>query len=261
MENKARISLIINANKNISKILKALDKAKKYFAMLREEGDLILVIPEKEKPFPNTVEENFWYSVINLRANVSLSSSFRDAVKKAKGDYIVLTDLDFSTPLEEIERFLRYLRSGEEVVVASRRMGFSQSHGSWLRVFTEELAYQWTRFLGLTNLTDASSSFRAMDASAAKLLYSQSPYSEETASVEVLLLARKLGLRVVELPTVFRYNQAFNLKDFRNAARFGYRLLIFRLHLFAVKHKNKSFITNRLFSRFPRRRLSSLERR
>ena len=58
--------------------------------------------------------------------NVGKGFSVARGIIKAQGTYILFSDADLSTPIEEIEKFLPVLEDGCDVVIGSRRLKESE---------------------------------------------------------------------------------------------------------------------------------------
>jgi dolichyl-phosphate beta-glucosyltransferase len=130
----------------------------------------------------------------------------------AKGEIVLFTDMDQSTPIDQIEKFLAIFRKDYDVVIGSRkgREGASlirkaMAYGfSFLRSIILRLPYK-----------DTQCGFKAFRREAARDIFRKMKiFNKEMktkgASVtagfdlEVLYLARKLGLKVAEVPVEWR---------------------------------------------------------
>ena len=126
---------------------------------------------------------------------------------KAKGEIVLFSDMDQATPINQIEKFFTKFDNGYDIVIGSRtgRKGASLIRKSmafgfaFLRTIILRLPYR-----------DTQCGFKAFRQGAAKKIFTKMKiYSEKTkfkgASVtagfdlELLYLARKLGLKVAEV--------------------------------------------------------------
>lgn len=119
------------------------------------------------------------------------------------GDIIVMMDADGSMSAKEIPTLIEALESGADLVKGSRFMSFGYSEDMNI---TRKIGNRF--FLGLVNwlcyggYTDLCYGFAAFRKSAIKKLH---PYLKSTnfeIETEIFIKARKLGLNVVEVPSI-----------------------------------------------------------
>lgn len=136
----------------------------------------------------------------------------RAGVNAAKGEVILFTDMDQSTPINQIEKFWPYFDKGYDVVIGSRgqtRQGFSLLRRLGSSVF--RLVRQV--FL-LKNIIDTQCGFKGFKVKVAKDLFRRLlifKKMEETSGwrvgafdVELLFVAEKRGYRIKEVPVEWR---------------------------------------------------------
>ncbi len=129
-------------------------------------------------------------------------------ILKAKGNIILFSDMDQSTPIDQIEKFLPKFNSGAEVVIGSRNGRPGQTY------IRKIMAYGWV-FLRTLILRlpykDTQCGFKAFKKEAANEIFKRMQVFNEkrlerSAAVnagfdlEILYIARKLKLKVVEVP-------------------------------------------------------------
>lgn len=126
----------------------------------------------------------------------------RQGVLAARGDAVFFTDADLSTPVEEIEKGLAGLEAGCPVVIASRRhpesvIALSQGPGR------EAIGRAFNLFVrGLLSLPfyDTQCGFKCFTGAAAREIFSLARVDGFAFDVETIVIARRLGYRVREIP-------------------------------------------------------------
>lgn len=132
-------------------------------------------------------------------------------VFKAKGEIVLFTDMDQATPLNQIEKFLPKFEEGYDIVIGSRhgREGYS--------MIRKIMAYG---FMSLRKLIlnlpyiDTQCGFKAFKHNVAEEIFKRMKIFNDKAKIqgaavtagfdlEVLYIARKLGLKVSEIPVVW----------------------------------------------------------
>lgn len=134
-------------------------------------------------------------------------------VRVARGDYVLLTDLDLSTPLTDLSRLARAIHEGAEMAIGSRVLAGS--------VVQDAPAYR--KHLGrgfnltvraLTGLSfgDTQCGFKLLATAAARELLAVQTCPGWAYDVELLMRARLAGLHVVEVPVTYVHDRRSQMK-------------------------------------------------
>ena len=138
-------------------------------------------------------------------------------------DALVLMDADGSMSAEEIPRFVEALAKGTDIAKGSRFIKGGGTHDmSALRRFGNTIMTSVVNFMVCSNYTDLCYGFVALNR---KAIHALAPILESNnfeIETELFIKAKKLGLNVVEIPSVEykRKNGKSNLKTFRD----GYKI-------------------------------------
>ena len=128
----------------------------------------------------------------------------RTGMRRASGGIIFFMDADLSVPLAHVAPFVAHLTAHPEVaaVIGNRRHPESvlTKRQHFLRERAGRLFNRAVRGLGLSVSKDTQCGFKAFRRAAAGEIFSRARIDGFAFDTEVLLLARKLGLRVDELP-------------------------------------------------------------
>lgn len=132
-------------------------------------------------------------------------------IMKAKGEIVLFTDMDQSTPINQVEKLLPLFKKGFEVVIGSRgqkRAGFSllrQLASSTFRLIRQT-------FL-LKGIIDTQCGFKAFSNRVAKDLFRRllifkkgkkvKGWRVGAWDVELLFVAQKRGYRIAEVPVMW----------------------------------------------------------
>jgi dolichyl-phosphate beta-glucosyltransferase len=124
---------------------------------------------------------------------------------QARGELILFTDADLSTPIEELEKLLLLAREGYQIVIASRALSGSEikKRQSWLREHLGKGFNLLVRWLVLRGYKDTQCGFKLFQKGAAKAIFSRLQIGGFAFDVEALLLAEQLGLSVGQVPVVW----------------------------------------------------------
>jgi dolichyl-phosphate beta-glucosyltransferase len=123
---------------------------------------------------------------------------------RATGELVFYMDADLSVPLAEVPGFVRYFEEHPEaeVLVGNRqhresRITLAQA---WLRRSMGQTFNLVLGSLGLAAFRDTQCGFKAFRHAAARAIFERQEIDGFAFDVEVLLLARKLGLHIKDLP-------------------------------------------------------------
>ena len=147
----------------------------------------------------------------------------RTGMLAATGEYIFYMDADLSVPLRDVDRFVEYLRTHPEadVLLGNRQHPESKIvlEQSWLRRRMGQTFNLILRQLALAGVQDTQCGFKGFRRPAANAIFSRQRLDGFAFDVEVLLLARKLGLTVVDLPVEWRNSPESKVHMIRDSVR------------------------------------------
>lgn len=145
------------------------------------------------------------FRIVRLDANHGKGYAVKAGVLASAGQAILFTDADLSTPIEELDKFLPRLDEGYDVVIGSRALP-----GCDIRVrqaaSREAMGKLFNRLVRLSVMKgcpDTQCGFKAFRRAAAMDLFSRLRTKGFSFDVELLLLARKAGYRIAEVPVVW----------------------------------------------------------
>ena len=175
----------------------------------REYADKVVVCDDGSSDLTGAIAEALGAEVIRHEGNcgygVALQSLF-DKARELEADVLVTLDADGQHMVEEIPSLVKPVLQGEaDVVIGSRLLHEHRGEqtGPWYRRAGIKLITKVSNVASELRLKDAQSGFRGYNCHALNCL----SVSEENmgASVEILLQARKYGLRVKEVAASCNY--------------------------------------------------------
>lgn len=137
-------------------------------------------------------------------------------VLAAQGEYILFTDMDQATPIEEVDKLLPFFDQKFDVVIGSRN---SKRRGApWTRLLMARgMMFLRTFVVGIKGITDTQCGFKMFRKAAAQKLFSKiqklhqgfQKVSGSSVSagfdVEILYLAQKMRYKIKEVPVNWLY--------------------------------------------------------
>lgn len=165
--------------------------------------------------------------VITLAHNRGKGAAVRVGMLEAEGDRALLTDVDLSTPLDDVLTLAAALDEGADVALGSRALPESQ-------VLVRQPAYRELMGKGFnallrlgTGLTihDTQCGFKLFDLERARTLFELQRVDGFAFDAEICVLAHRHGLRVVELPVRWTNDRRTHVALIRSSARMALDLL------------------------------------
>lgn len=168
--------------------------------------------------------------------------SVRNGVLQAKGDIVLFTDADLSSPIEEAAKLLRALDDGADIAIGSR----------WLRAETQTQRQPLHRqlfgrvFNLLLRLTlglkfkDTQCGFKAFKRPAAQAIFPQQKIERWGFDPEILFLARKAGFKVVEIPVAWGHSGGTRINPLIDGSRMFFEMLRIRWYSLTGKYNGSA---------------------
>ncbi|PYN38299.1 MAG: glycosyl transferase family 2 [Candidatus Rokuibacteriota bacterium] len=199
-----RWSVVIPAFNEAERLPPFLEKVVAYFEGRDEPYEVIVVDDGSTDGTAARVEARRLRSVSVLRRqdNAGKGAAVRAGMLAARGAYRVFIDADGATPIEELKRLEPLLVAGADVVIGSRVLvdpGVAVTTRPH-RVAAGRLFNWLVARMGLHGIADSQCGFKAFTAPSATRLFEALSTQGFGFDVELLLLARAAGSRIVEVP-------------------------------------------------------------
>jgi len=139
--------------------------------------------------------------------------SVRHGVLDAKGEWVLFTDADLSTPIEELEKLWTKVQEARaQVAIGSRALDRSLIgvHQPLFRETAGKLFNLAVRLMTGLPFWDTQCGFKLFETRAAREIFRRQQLERFGFDVEVLFIARKLGYSAIEVPV--RWNDVAGTK-------------------------------------------------
>lgn len=150
--------------------------------------------------------KEFPHQILMTPQNRGKGHAVRQGMLAANGDYVLFTDADLSTPIEEASRFLERLEKDQDVVIASRDLPDSrvEVHQNFFREAMGKVFNRIACFFAFKGIRDSQCGFKGFRKEVAHKLFGMQKLDGFSFDVEILFLAQKHGYRILELPVIWR---------------------------------------------------------
>ena len=144
----------------------------------------------------------------------------RAGMLNARSDYRFLCDADLSMPASELPRFLPPVAADFDVAIGSREaVGARRVGEPWRRHITGRV-FNWAiQLLAVPGIADTQCGFKMFRGTAADRIFSIATLDGWAFDVEVLAIARTLGMRVIEVPIEWHHRPESQVSVTRDAWR------------------------------------------
>ncbi len=204
-----RFSIVIPAYNEADRIHPTLDKLLAYFRA-RQCPFEILVIDDGSGD--KTVEEverrdEPELELIRLPSNRGKGAALRRGVAASRGNLVLIMDADLAIPIDELPRFESALSDGFDMACGSREHPGSRSltRLPFHRVLMGKIFNWIVRSLRLSQSRDTQCGFKLFRGGPAREVFPLCQVNRFALDVEALLIARRLGYRIVEVPVSWRH--------------------------------------------------------
>ena len=163
------------------------------------------------------------WEVIDSGVQRGKGHAVRTGMLRAGGEHVIYMDADLSVPLREVHAFLRHFAEhpDHDVLVGNRQHPRSQitRAQSWLRRSMGQTFNRVLSTVALAELRDTQCGFKAFRRRACHEIFSRQTLDGFAFDVEVLLLAKKLGFRVEDLPVEWINSPESHVRLVRDSIR------------------------------------------
>lgn len=198
----------------------------------------ILVVDDGSTDATRSIAEEFAARHPEVRVlanpgNRGKGFSVRHGMLRAEGDWVLFTDADLSAPIAELDKLLRAVHENRaDVAIGSRALDRSLIgvHQSWFREQAGRVFNLMVRLLVGLPFWDTQCGFKLFSARAAREVFRRVRLEGFGFDVEALFIARKLGLRVVEVPVRWNHVEGTKVHLWRDSVRMFLDLLRVRFN-------------------------------
>jgi dolichyl-phosphate beta-glucosyltransferase len=157
--------------------------------------------------------------IIDNNENKGKGYSIKQGFLTATKEWVLFTDADLSTPIEEFDTFLRY--SDYDVMVGSRNLPDSLIvvKQPFLRSTLGKIFPFFVRLLVLPGIKDTQCGFKLFRKEAAQKIAELQTIDGFCFDVEQLVIAKKLGYSIKEVPISWHNDERSKIKIVKDSVR------------------------------------------
>lgn len=158
--------------------------------------------------------------LLSNSVNSGKGYSVRSGMREARGSIALFTDADLSAPIEEADKLFAALGSAD-VAIGSRALDRSliQIHESRARELAGILFNRMMRVATGLSFEDTQCGFKAFCVERSRIIFEQQRIEDFGFDPEILFLAQRHGLRIVEIPVRWAHDPRTKVHVMRDSVR------------------------------------------
>lgn len=241
------LSIVIPAYNEARRIIPTLNEIVHYLSKLGEDSEIIIVndgstdkTEEIIRRFMDSLDELRRHKIqviyIKNKQNKGKGAALKAGVGEAQGSYILFTDADNSTSIDEIKKLLPYVESQYDIAIGSRSMKGSviTQRQSLIRQTMGKIFNRIVRVTTLRGFIDTQCGFKLFKRKAAKTVFNESLIDGFAIDVEILYVAKQKGFKIIEVPVAWTNHPNTHVRLFSSSLRM--LLDILKIRGIHIKH-------------------------
>jgi dolichyl-phosphate beta-glucosyltransferase len=206
-ENGVELSVVVPAYNEERRLELGLRRALDYLARRGTPYEL-LVVDDGSRDGTSQVAATFasqGVRVLRLERNRGKGAAVKAGLLASRGRHVLVSDADFSTPIEEVEKLERYLQAGTPMVIGSRGLADSQirRRQPFYRELMGRTFNRLIRMFGVRGIRDTQCGFKLTRGEEARRLAAELKIDGFAYDVELIWLARRRGYNVAEVGVIW----------------------------------------------------------
>lgn len=160
--------------------------------------------------------------LVALGRNRGKGAAVRHGVLQARNAWVLISDADLSTPIEEAERLAAAVRArGAAVAIGSRDVDDSdiEVHQPWYREAMGRTFNRIVQALAVPGVHDTQCGFKLLRRDVAQAAFGRATVDGFAFDVELLMLVRRAGHEIVEVGVRWRNDDRSTVDPLRDSAR------------------------------------------
>ncbi len=243
------LSIIIPAYNEETRLARTVARIRDYFSHCHTgEGKLeVIIVDDGSTDGTAHIVEEWAREIPFLRLisngqNRGKGYSVRRGMLEAKGRIALFTDADLSSPIEESQRLLVAIESGNDVAIGSRAIDRTliDVRQSRFREVAGMIFNGFVRLLTGLRFHDTQCGFKAFLRERTRIIFEQQRIERFGFDPEILFLARRHGLRCIEVPVHWANHPGTTVRVFRDSLRMFADLILIRWNWLSGRYRTRA---------------------
>ncbi|MCX8094465.1 MAG: glycosyltransferase family 2 protein [Candidatus Goldbacteria bacterium] len=226
-----KVSVIIPAYNEEKRLPETLKKIKNFLKKNKIKNEII-VVDDGSTDNTVSISKKYKVKVLKNEKNKGKGFSVKRGMLAARGEIVIFTDADLSTPVEFLKHFINEHKSGFDIVIASRALQGSEIKipQPYLRELSGKIFNVLVRLITWLPIHDTQCGFKSFTRKAAQQIFKRLTIYGFGFDVEALYIARKLGFTISEYPVSWYNSKATKVDFLKDSIRMFFELFKIRLN-------------------------------
>lgn len=240
-----KLSIIIPAFNEENRIKNTLLSIVDYLEENKINSEIIIV-NDGSSDNTNLVIEKFQQKIpnlklINLSKNSGKGFSVKTGVEASKGEYILFTDADNSTPIEEFDKLYKKMKeTGSEITIGSRYLHDSdiKIKQPIYRIFIGRIGNFLIRLFLIDGIKDTQCGFKLFKHKAAKEIFHFQKIKRFAFDMEAIVIANNMNYKIVEVPVSWFNSTESRVRPIKDTLRTLRDLFYIKVNLWSGRYSS-----------------------
>lgn len=204
------LSVIIPVYNEANRVKKSWKIIKNYFQNNLNNCELIFVNDGSTDNTLNIIKKlkaNFPLKIISYSKNQGKGYAVKQGVLAATKNTLLFFDIDLSVPLSTTKKYLRKIDENSLIIGTRKLSGAKLLQRQ--NFYREKMGQAFTKLTNLilnNNCSDYTCGFKMMPTKLAKEIFKKTKINRWTFDAELIFLAKKMGVKIKEIPVVWKNN-------------------------------------------------------
>tara|TARA_Y100000590_G_scaffold469346_1_gene656402 strand:- start:13538 stop:14278 length:741 start_codon:yes stop_codon:yes gene_type:complete len=204
------LSIIIPAFNEESRIINTLVIIENYMSTMLFEWEVLIIddgSTDNTKDILETWIKNRKHFKVNTVKHNGKGAAIKYGILNSYGKYQFMCDADLSMPIEKISEFIKKMDEGHQIVIGSRQiMGSKRFNEPRMRHILGRIFNFLIKSILINNIEDTQCGFKCFNSKISKDLFKLQQINGFAFDVEILFLAQKNNIKILELPINWYHN-------------------------------------------------------
>jgi len=241
-----KYSIIIPAYNESQRITATLDKVLAHIAQEKWDAEVLVVNDGSRDDTADIIRRYAAaHSIVRLvenPGNRGKGYSVRNGMQQAKGEVLLFSDADLSSPIYEARKLFEALDSGADVAIGSRwlkRETQTERQPLYRQLFGRLFNLMLRVVLGLP-FKDTQCGFKAFNRRSADAIFPRQRIERWGFDPELLFLAKKFGFKTVEVPVEWAHDERSKISPIRDGLKIFVEMLQIRWNEVSGRYRKEA---------------------
>jgi len=235
-----KYSIIIPAYNEEKRISKTVARILEFFEKKKVDFEIIVVNDGSKDKTSEAVKifRNKKIRLLEFSPNHGKGFAVKQGMLNAKGDIILFSDADLSTPIEEFDKLINYIKDFD-VIIGSRSIKGANvvKHQPFYRELMGKIFNKIVRLFTIRGIIDTQCGFKIFNQKAAKDVFSRTRITGFGFDVEALFLAKILKYKIKEVPVTWINDEQTKISPVKDSLKMFIEVLKVRINYWEGKYK------------------------